>query len=35
MITTFTFSEKHLTDYHTFGYTVFREILPPATTARS
>ncbi len=24
----FTFSEKHLTDYHTTGCTVFREILP-------
>ena len=24
----FTFSEKHITNYHTLGYTIFREILP-------
>lgn len=24
----FTFSEQHIADYHTLGYTVFREILP-------
>lgn len=26
----FTFSEKHVTDYHTTGCTIFREILPPS-----
>ncbi|MBT3605971.1 MAG: hypothetical protein HN521_23130 [Candidatus Latescibacteria bacterium] len=26
----FEFSEKHIADYHLFGYTVFREILPSA-----
>ena len=26
----FTFSEKHITDYHTTGCTIFREILPPS-----
>jgi hypothetical protein len=24
----FAFSEKHIVDYHTFGYTIFRSILP-------
>lgn len=26
----FQFSEQHIADYHTLGYTVFREILPPS-----
>ena len=26
----FTFSEKHITDYHRTGCTIFREILPPS-----
>lgn len=26
----FTFTDQHLDQYHTQGYTVFRQILPPA-----
>jgi hypothetical protein len=26
----FTFSERHIEEYHTLGYTVFRQILPPS-----